>query len=99
MAKGIYYCEECVEEISASDVFWESGRPYCGRCGSELDMDDDTADVVEHISSRRIVKPTGTDYDDGDDSDEDEHERDRDLDADVDDDPGDEDDDEDTDDR
>ena len=71
MAKGMYYCEECVEEISASDVFWESGRPYCGRCGSELDMDDDTADVVDHMTSRRMVKPTGTDYDDGDD-DEDE---------------------------
>jgi hypothetical protein len=52
-------------------VFWESGRPYCGRCGSELDIDDDTADVVDHMTSRRMVKPTGTDYDDGDD-DEDE---------------------------
>jgi DNA-directed RNA polymerase subunit RPC12/RpoP len=74
MAKGIYYCEECVEDISASDVFWEGGRPYCGRCGSELDMDEDTADVVEHISSRRMVRPTGTDYDDEDELDDDDGE-------------------------
>lgn len=89
MAKGIYYCEECVEEISASDVFWESGRPYCGRCGSELDLDDDTADVVEHIASRKLVRPMGTDFDDGlDDEDDDRENR---LDGDGDEEPDDDD--------
>ena len=72
MAKGIYYCEECVEEISGSDVFWEGGRAYCGQCGSELDLGTETADVVEHMSSRRLVRPVGTDYDEGDDDEEEE---------------------------
>lgn len=70
MAKGNYYCEECVEEIAKSDVFWELGRPYCGRCGGELDLDEDV-DVVEHISARKLVKPVGTDFDDGSDDEED----------------------------
>ena len=73
MAKGNYYCEECVEEISGSDVFWEGGRAYCGQCGSELDTDEEMADVVEHMSSRKIVRPIGTDFDEGlDDEDEEE---------------------------
>jgi hypothetical protein len=70
MAKGIYYCEECVEEISGSDVYWEGSRAYCGQCGSELDTDDETADVVEHMSHRKLVRPVGTDYDEGDEEEE-----------------------------
>jgi hypothetical protein len=57
MAKGNYYCEECVEEISQSDVFWENSRAYCGRCGGELDMDEEAADVVEHITTRKGRSP------------------------------------------
>jgi hypothetical protein len=70
MAKGTYYCEECVEEISSEDVFWEGGRAYCGRCGSELDTDEETADVVEQMSRRRLRRPIGTDYDDEDEEEE-----------------------------
>jgi hypothetical protein len=67
MAKGNYYCEECVEEISDEDVFWEGNRAYCGRCGSELDLDEGTADVVEQMASRKLRRPAGTDYDDEED--------------------------------
>ena len=72
MGKGNYYCEECVEEISDEDVFWEENRPYCGRCGSELDTDEEAPDVVDHIARRKLSRPTGTDYDDGNDEEEDE---------------------------
>jgi len=71
MARAKYYCEECVEEISQGDVFWENGRAYCGRCGGELDLNEDAADVVEHISTHKIPVPIrGTDDDDEDEDDD-----------------------------
>ena len=71
MAKGIYYCEECVEEISRSDVFWENNRAYCGRCGGELDLDEEAADVVEHITGGKGTSPVRPLEDDDDEEDED----------------------------
>ena len=71
MAKGIYYCEECVEEISRSDVFWENNRAYCGRCGGELDLDEEAADVVEHITGGKGISPVRTLEDDEADEKED----------------------------
>ena len=41
------YCEDCVEEIPGDEVYWEEKRMYCGRCGSELEIDPDTADIVD----------------------------------------------------
>jgi hypothetical protein len=75
MAKGKYYCEECVEEISQGDVFWENGRAYCGRCGGELDLDEEAVDVVEHITTRKGRSPIPATPD------EDEDEKEEDLDG------------------
>ena len=51
MAKQTVYCEECVEEIPASDVYWDDGRLYCGRCGSEVQTPD--RDIFEEIMANR----------------------------------------------
>ena len=62
--QGSYYCEDCVEEVSKGDVFWEDERAYCGKCGSELDMSGPPEDLVDQISSRTVIAPSGSDYDD-----------------------------------
>ena len=51
MAKQTVYCEECVEEIPASEVYWDDGRLYCGRCGSEVQTPD--RDIFEEIMANR----------------------------------------------
>jgi hypothetical protein len=51
MAEQTVYCEECVEEIPASEVYWDEGRLYCGRCGSELEPPD--RDIFEEIVDNR----------------------------------------------
>lgn len=44
------YCEECVEDIPNSEIYWEDERMYCGRCGSELEISTETADLFETIT-------------------------------------------------
>jgi NAD-dependent dihydropyrimidine dehydrogenase PreA subunit len=51
MAEKTVYCEECVEEIPASEVYWDDGRLYCGRCGSEVEAPD--RDIFEEIVDNR----------------------------------------------
>jgi hypothetical protein len=51
MAEQTVYCEECVEEIPASEVYWDDGRLYCSRCGSELEPPD--RDIFEEIVDNR----------------------------------------------
>ena len=68
--KNTYYCDECLEEIAAGDVFWENDRAYCGQCGSELDMVGEEPDLVEEFSSRRYIPVPGTDNDDEEEEEE-----------------------------
>ena len=49
MAEQNLYCEECVEEIQASEVYLEDDRLYCKQCGSELESPD--GDLFEEIES------------------------------------------------
>lgn len=51
MAEQTVYCEECVEDIPASEVYWDEGRLYCRRCGSELEPPD--RDIFEEIVDNR----------------------------------------------
>ncbi len=51
MADRTVYCEECVEEIPASEVYWDDGRLYCRRCGSEVEPPD--RDIFEEIVDNR----------------------------------------------
>lgn len=51
MAEQTVFCEECVEEIPASEVYWDDGRLYCRRCGSELEPPD--RDIFEEIVDNR----------------------------------------------
>lgn len=70
MAQSGYYCEECVEEIAERDVFWEGERAYCGKCGSELDLDSAPDDVLDHIDAGDAEPPMSTDYDEEEEEDE-----------------------------
>ena len=45
------YCEECVEDIPNDEIYWDEDRLYCGRCGSELELQRD--DVFEQFMSGR----------------------------------------------
>ncbi|MEE8433960.1 MAG: hypothetical protein V3S64_04155 [bacterium] len=47
MTEQNLFCEECVEEIPASEVFLEDDRLYCKQCGSELGSPD--SDLFEEI--------------------------------------------------
>jgi hypothetical protein len=51
MAEQTVYCEECVEEIPSSEVYWDDGRLYCRRCGSEVESPD--RDIFEEIVDNR----------------------------------------------
>ena len=51
MAERTVYCEECVEDIPASEVYWDDGRLYCRRCGSEVEPPD--RDIFEEIVDNR----------------------------------------------
>ena len=51
MAERTVYCEECVEEIPASEVYWDDSRLYCRRCGSEVEPPD--RDIFEEIVDNR----------------------------------------------
>lgn len=53
--RNTFYCEDCMEEVAADDVFWEGEHAYCGRCGSELELSSDE-DLVDTIRSRRITR-------------------------------------------
>jgi hypothetical protein len=53
-AKTIH-CEECVEEIPSDEVYWEDERLYCGRCGSEIDITKETADLLDTFAKRRTA--------------------------------------------
>lgn len=68
MAEQTVYCEECVEDIPADEVYWEDDRLYCRRCGSELEPPD--RDIFEEIVDNR----TGFLFRDEEPSDEDEEE-------------------------
>ena len=43
------YCEECVEEIPGDEVYWDAEHLYCGRCGSELEIDRGTAELLNSL--------------------------------------------------
>ena len=47
MTEQNLYCEECVEDIPASEVYLEDDRLYCKQCGSELASPD--GDLFEEI--------------------------------------------------
>ena len=47
MSEQTLYCEECLEDIPASEIFWEDDRLYCKLCGSELEPED--RDLWEQI--------------------------------------------------
>lgn len=51
MAEQTVYCEECLEDIPASEVYWDDSRLYCRRCGSELEPPD--RDIFEEIEDNR----------------------------------------------
>jgi len=51
MAEQTVFCEECVEDIPANEVYWDEGRLYCGRCGSEVQPPD--KDIFEEIVDNR----------------------------------------------
>jgi hypothetical protein len=53
-AKTIH-CEECVEEIPSTEVYWEDERLYCGRCGSEIDISKEAGDLLDAFSKRRTA--------------------------------------------
>ena len=75
MAEQTVYCEECVEDIPASEVYWEEGRLYCRRCGSEVEAPD--RDIFEQIADNRSGflfrdQELNADLDDDDEEDEEE---------------------------
>lgn len=47
MTEQNLYCEECVEDIPASEVYLEDDRLYCKLCGSEVALPND--DLFEEI--------------------------------------------------
>ena len=66
------YCEECVEEIPGEEVYLEEARMYCGRCGSELEIEAVADDVFEKImteKARPILKFEDEKFDDEDEED------------------------------
>ena len=72
MENAGFYCEECVEDISANNVFWEGERAYCGQCGSELDMDSTRTDLVDQIEDDEIPESIATNFEDDDDTEDEE---------------------------
>ena len=62
-----FYCEECVEDIPENHVFWEGERAYCGKCGSELDMDSTPTDMLDQIEDDEVPKSIATNVEDDDD--------------------------------
>jgi ribosomal protein S27AE len=53
-AKTIH-CDECLEEIPSAEMYWEDERLYCGRCGSELEINRGSGDLLDEFSRRRIT--------------------------------------------
>lgn len=73
MADKTAYCEDCVEEIPGDEVYWEEKRLYCGRCGSELEIDPGTADTLDTIedgSAQPLYSPEDDEFDDSDEEEE-----------------------------
>ncbi len=72
-AKAVF-CEECVEDIPNNEIYWEDDRIYCGKCGSELELPAETADLLDTIN-KGTAKPLysfeNEEYD-GDEDDEEE---------------------------
>lgn len=66
-AKSVY-CEECVEEIPNSEIYWEDDRIYCGRCGSEIELPAENSDLVDTINEG-TAKPLYAYEDEGYDGD------------------------------
>ena len=50
-------------------MFWEDDRAYCGKCGSELDMSGPADGLVDHMSSRTVSGPSGSDDDEEEEED------------------------------
>jgi len=77
------YCEECVEEIPNDEVYWDDKRLYCGRCGSEIEAEDEIGNVFETIAGQgagRLSRMEDEDFDEeGDDEMEEEDEEDSDY--------------------
>lgn len=59
------YCEECLEDIPAKEVYWEGNRAYCGQCGGELDIEGDGPDLLDALESGQVARPFSHDEDDG----------------------------------
>ncbi len=74
------HCEECVEDIPNSEVYWEDDRIYCGRCGSEIELPVENADLLDTInegSAKPLYSYEDEEYDgDRDEKEEVEEERD-----------------------
>lgn len=62
-----------MENIPADEVTWEDDQLICGRCGGELELEDD--DLVEKFASGRVQRLYSTDDDDIDEEEELEEEK------------------------
>ncbi len=66
------YCEECLEDIPNSEMYWDEQRLYCGRCGSELELEHESTNVFDAIAAQktgRLLKPEDEEFDDEEDED------------------------------
>ena len=73
MKKKTAYCEDCVEDIPGDEVYWEDERMYCGRCGSELEIDPETADLLDTIQGGKaqpLYSPEDEEFDEIDEEEE-----------------------------
>lgn len=68
MTEQTVYCEECLQDIPAEDIYWEDDRLFCGRCGGRLESPD--KDISEEIVDNR----TGFLFQDADERDDEEAE-------------------------
>ncbi len=67
------HCEDCVEDIPNDEIYWEDERMYCGRCGSELELPAEDADLFDTITSRAakpLYSPEDEEYDEEDQEEE-----------------------------
>ena len=71
MAENTVYCEECVEDIPADEVYWDEERLYCKRCGGEVESPD--ADIFDQIVENQtdlVFRSEGEDLLDDDEDEE-----------------------------
>lgn len=67
------YCEECVEDIPGDEVYWDDERMYCGRCGSEMEINAGIADIVDTSAGQKaepLYSPEDEEYDELDEEEE-----------------------------